>query len=124
MNQLEKDLIASITAPRRKFTMSKWHTREDEAVTATCRTACCLAGHIEAIRPKVAKALLPQFREADGEYINHRGLAAAIYEQETGKPCRLDFQGANTNQRISDISREEAVAHVKGKNPTWPLLNV
>jgi hypothetical protein len=123
MNQLERDLIASITAPRRKFDMSKWHTKETKAVTATCGTACCLAGHIEAIRPKVTKQLLRRFLYEDGEYINHAGLAAAIYAQETGKPCRLDFCGSTVPKRMSEISREEAVAHIKGKNPDWPLLD-
>jgi hypothetical protein len=125
MNQLEKDLIASINAPRRKFDMSKWHTKEEEAGrVATCGTACCLAGHIEAIRPKLAKRLLPAYVHAWGDYIDHAGLARAIYREETGKPCRLDFHGDKSalGKRLDEITREEAVAHIKGKNPAWPLL--
>lgn len=118
MNQLEKDLIESIMKPRRKFDMSKWHTKESEPVLATCGTACCMAGHIEAIRPKIAKRLLPSF--VRGDFTDHAGLAAAIYRQETGKPCRLDFVAVKTSKYFREITREDAVAHIKGKNPDWP----
>lgn len=126
---LINDLIASITAEGHTFDMSAWTTDEDEATgPATCETASCLAGHLEAIRPALAAQLAECFEaeEYDGTptgRVDHAELAVAIWKRETGEAsCPLDFLGHNTPRSLERLTVEDAVAHVRGENPEWPLL--
>lgn len=119
--ELKKDLIASIMNERRKFDMSRW-TKDGNR--ATCGTALCMAGHLEAIRPKVAKAILVEHPEWGGDEwrgLEHELLANAIWEKETGEKCRLDFVKENTSTDIEELTREDAVKHINGRHRSWPL---
>lgn len=129
-DRLHADLIASIEAEDRTFNMAYWVDVDVDGPfydpnepPATCDTASCMAGHIEALRPELAAELAPQFRNRWG--LDHRRLAQTIYELETGEPCRLDFLGLNTSlaRRLGEITRAEAIAHIRGEHDEWPLLN-
>lgn len=128
--KLHQDLIDSIDAEDRFFNMAYWVTPHIEdpfaydpnEPVATCDTASCIAGHLEAIRPELAAELAPSFRNRFG--LNHERLAVAIYERETGEACRLDFRARNhTEKNLHEVTREDAIAHVRGEHPNWPLLS-
>lgn len=129
-DRLHADLIASIEAEDRYFNMAYWVTdhaadpfcHDPNEPPATCDTASCLAGHIEAVRPELAAELAPRFRARWG--LDHQRLAQTIYELETGEPCPLDFLGRNRldDVELDQISREDAVLHVRGEHDEWPLL--
>lgn len=113
------DLIASIKNEQRTFDMSRWTVSGFAiGVPATCGTACCIAGHIEAIRPELAARMVPE----DHVRVDHASLANAIYEHETGEECNLDFCGYNTDTELQDLTREDAVLHILNENPEWPQL--
>ena len=125
-SKLKADLIASIAAPRRKFDMTVFMVEDGKAGdgtaarAATCGTARCMAGHLEAIRPKLAKKLLPAYTE--WFTVDHAELARAIWEYETGEKCLLDFMGNEFPGDLGDITVEQAVAHIKGRSKKWPQL--
>ena len=124
---LIRDLVESIRAEDRVFQMEFWTTTDrDEPFgsahgdPATCDTASCIAGHLEAIRPVLAAELAYRYRFPDGE-ICHADLARAIYRAETGEAsCPFDFIGYQSSKSLEEITREDAVAHVLGTNPEWP----
>ena len=142
LEALKRDLIASIQNEKRTFNMGFFtkggsyftdyasSTGDYVAKPASCGTASCIAGHIEAIRPKVVKKLIKE----NGPYYEHEDLASAVWEAETGQECRLDFFGqsyqgpARLNEEygcyveLEDITREEAIAHIRGRSKRWPLL--
>jgi hypothetical protein len=131
---LIRDVIASIEAEERTFQMEYWVTtdarddlpigdrpdRSDEA-PASCETASCIAGHLEAVRPELAASLAPRFRGRFG--LEHAKLAAAIYQAETGEECTIDFWGEQAPKALDRITREDAIAHVRGEHRDWPLLD-
>jgi hypothetical protein len=128
---LIRDVIASIEAEERTFQMEYWVTpdaRDDlpigdpsEEAPATCDTASCIAGHLEAVRPELAASLAPRFRGRYG--LEHDELAAAIYQAETGEVCPFDFWGNQAPKQLEHITREDAIAHVRGEHEQWPLLD-
>jgi hypothetical protein len=132
----QQELIDAILNEDNKFDMGEFKSGS-LLTTATCNTARCMAGHIEALRPKRAKELAKELglRTNDGMCSSiHSDIAGTIWKEETGQECRLDFFG---NERhgdmkyareggvrfLDDMTREETVAHIQGKNPEWPLLN-
>lgn len=128
-------LCASIENERRVFNMSEFTVGSDESCTpperATCNTASCIAGHIEAVFHQTARALEKDYTDSAGD-IHHDRFAAAIWERVTGKPCRFDFFGVERDKSgfhferwpcLADITREDAIQHIKGKHPLWPLAN-
>jgi hypothetical protein len=130
---LIRDVIASIEAEERTFQMEYWVTTDasvdpygprpdrSEEAPATCDTASCIAGHLEAVRPELAAALAPRFRGRYG--LEHAELAAAIYQAETGEACRFDFWGTSAPKQLESITREDAIAHIRGEHRDWPLLD-
>lgn len=124
LHPFDKEIIASIQNEKRTFQMERFVTGNQGADVATCKTACCMAGHIEALRRPLAKRLAKQggkFGEL-GDYLCHDDIAAEIYRRETGKECPLDFMGSRTMADLDDLTREDAVNHIKGVNLDWPLL--
>lgn len=128
VKQFKEELIASIQNENRHFDMGTWTT--DNTKVATCGTACCMAGHIEALRPKLAKKLAPKFTDTELGYIDHEQLAEEIWAEETGYECRLDFcalhhpsdQGYDSQTGwMKAITRKEAIAHIRGSK-RWPQL--
>ncbi len=123
VKQFKEELIASIQNEKRHFDMASFTTMDydyEATYPANCKTASCMAGHIEALRPRLAKKLSKEIFP-EGE-IQHDWLAAEIWKQETGQKCRLDFFARNAEPTIFQITREEAVAHIKGRSKKWPLL--
>lgn len=130
---LIRDVIASIEAEERTFQMEYWVTTDasvdpyglrpdrSEEAPATCDTASCIAGHLEAVRPGLAARLAPAFRSRFG--LDHAGLARAIYTAETGEACPIDFWGNEAPKSLESITREDAIAHVRGEHEEWPLLD-
>lgn len=132
MNKFDRELVARIANERTKFLMSRF-VKDSSAVNSvpTCGTARCMAGHIVALRPKLAKALVALHPEKYGHKAdNQRGfsspglkfdnLASAIYQIETGKTCKLDFWGKNCSTNLDLVSKSEAIAHIKGTSAKWP----
>src|SRR5690606_2293203 len=126
-SKLKKELIQAIQNEDNYFDMSTWKNKRSKsaATPATCRTASCMAGHIEALRPKLAKKLAPMCTDQVYRVLNHEHLAVTIWEIETGQECRLDFHGLAYFGvcGLDEISRKEAIAHIKGRNRKWPLLS-
>lgn len=138
LHAFDKEIIASITNEKLYFDMCKFTTspltrvlegeHEGEWVEPlpTCATASCMAGHINARRRPLAKRLAnkPEFRTGyNKEDIDHAAVAREIYKRETGKVCRLDFLGLeSTRLNLFELTRADAVAHIKGVHPTWPLF--
>lgn len=124
-SEFKKELIDSILNEQRKFDMCDWKAG-DLAKVATCKTALCMAGHIEALRPRLAKKLAADFTYPlgynDEVEIDHELLAEAIWKQETGEQCRLDFTGRNNSTYLEELTRKDAVAHIRGRSKKWPLL--
>ncbi len=95
---------------------------------ASCRTASCMAGHVEALRPQLTKKLLPDYQFCGGA-VDHEKLARAIWKEETGKECTLDFLADNHPKEAKEdfesyaesVTRKEAVAHIRGSK-RWPQL--
>ena len=120
---LKDELIAAIQNEDNRFDMSRFTTNDRRA---TCKTACCMAGHIEALRPELAKKFLLEHSDLHLQghsSIDHEGLAAAIWEHEMGEKCRLDFFAYKFKGEayLEDITRKQAIAHIKGKSRNWPL---
>lgn len=129
--EFKKELIASIQNERRAFDMGRFTKSGDPERPATCGTACCIAGHIEALRPQLAKKLAPKcVSSAWG--IDHENLAASIWKEVTGQECRFDFYGhefvidhdqwGQVTKDLDGITRKEAIAHINGRSKRWPLL--
>lgn len=134
-SNLKQELIEAIQNEELHFGMRQWkigrHNRY--ATPATCNTASCMAGHIEALRPELAKKLAPKhtstyvLAHTDHKDLDHEALAQEIWELETDTKCRLDFCGLNYDNTYGDsdldqITRKEAIAHIKGRSKKWPLL--
>lgn len=124
-NTLEADLIAAIRDERRTFRMELYHRGDEETQAASCETACCMAGHIEALRPELAARFLSQCMAPVGflPELNHKKLARKIWKHETGEVCLLDFTGRNTNLDLEEISRDYAIEHILGENDDWEQLD-
>lgn len=124
LHAFDKELIASIENERKNFEMSRWLTLgADQAnAVASCKTASCMAGHIESLRRPLAKRLAskPEFKYGSG--IDHTTIAREIYQRETGKICTLDFHAEKTLADIVELTRQDAIDHIKGKNPEWEQL--
>jgi hypothetical protein len=129
---LIRDLVNSIAAEDRTFQMDYWVTTDRDGLNgpltsryeeapASCETASCIAGHLEAVRPELALELVDQFRSRYG--VEHAHLAAAIYQAETGEACPFDFWGHLSSKDLEHITREDAVAHIRGEHDEWPLLD-
>jgi hypothetical protein len=117
LHPFDHEIIASIQNEARFFDMSQWVTGR-HAIAATCDTASCIAGHIESLRPEMAKQLIEE------DFEQHSTAAAEIYFHATGRLCRLDFLAFNHSAGdLKDITREEAVQHIMGIHPTWPQLD-
>lgn len=131
-DQLHADLVEAIRNEANAFDMRYYTTtqrdfqpaiaRVPEAV-ATCDTALCMAGHLEAVRPELAAELAPNYSYAGG-HVSHSQLASAIYERVTGERCPLDFYGINTTKDLDNLTREDAVLHILGEHDAWPLHDV
>ena|SRR5690349_7692135 len=119
--EFHRRLIESISNERRTFNMTLWVRGVNQNKLATCGTASCMAGHIEALEQKLAKQLTPEFMDYSG-CIDHANLARAIYKKVTGEPCLLDFYAFNTNIDVfrDDLSRGHAIKHIRGTNKSWP----
>lgn len=136
-SKLEQDLINAIENEQNHFNMASWSTDPDACEAhrlITCDTANCMAGHIVALRPKLAIKLAPAHTVAYGSpagkfHIRYDRLAAAIWKKETGEDCRLDFFAGKANEyemdleSIEDLTREDAVKHIRGEHPHWPLFS-
>lgn len=131
MNKFDRELVARIANERTTFKMDRFVKHGTGYSVATCGTARCMAGHIVAMRPKLAKALVALHPEKYGPNAdNQRGyisiglkfdnLASAIYQVETGKPCKLDFWGDNCPTSLDLVSKSQAIAHIKGTSDNWP----
>lgn len=128
-DRLHADLIAAIRNEANAFDM-RWYTtihRDRPGArrildVATCDTALCMAGHLEAIRPELTAELAPRYtHDLD---VSHAMLASAIYERATGERCPLDFYGDNTTKDLRELTREDAVLHILGEHDAWPLRSV
>ena len=127
MNQIEakRKLAASIRNERRTYDQCRFTTEIGDKYTqpATCGTAACIAGHIEAIFPRVTQRLAPSY-SFELEQGLHGALARAVWREVTGKPCRFDFSAGPDREEGGSYrspTREEAVAHIYGRNKSWPL---
>lgn len=120
--EAKRKLAASIRNERRNYDQEQFVIGGNGCSLATCGTAACIAGHIEACWPQVARRLAQEERfhpscRCCRDRIYHDDLAAAIWQEVTGKPCRFDF-GIGPHE---NVTREEAVAHIYGRNKQWPL---
>jgi hypothetical protein len=128
LHPFEKELIASIENEKRTFHMKEFVVGGNEqdfgetVQVASCKTASCMAGHIEALRRPLAKRLAAkeEFQHGNGDP-SHSLIAEEIYRRETGRDCPLDFFGDLSAKGFDELTRDEAVAHIKGINPEWPL---
>jgi hypothetical protein len=131
---LKDELIAAIANEANRFDMSMWLLAPtfDYTATATCGTASCMAGHIEALRPELATQLAPKCMYGHAHAIlDHEKLAREIWRREMGEECRLDFlgnectgiEGDDYTQALEEITREEAIAHIQGVCAHWPQLD-
>jgi hypothetical protein len=127
--EAKRKLAASIQNERRTYNQNYW-TTGDANKLPKCGTASCLAGHIEALWPRVAKRLAPLYTETrKSEFtghtyhtIMHAKLAAAVWKEVTGAECRFDFDLSNmTYAGFEPTDRDAAVAHIWGRNRKWPL---
>ena len=128
--QAKRKLARSIRNERRNYDQKRYVVSGvPQNVPATCGTACCIAGHIEACWPGTARRLM-----AENDYgtdcgciecsrnprIDHAQLARDIWQAVTGKPCRFDFSSGPGFAP----DREDAVAHIYGRHKEWPLEGV
>lgn len=126
--RLIADLIASIQNESRHFGMDRFRTLCPTASKqylagkpATCGTASCMAGHLQAIRQPLAKRIIAEqwaFSPPPDET-----LADLIWERETGEPCPLDFLALGIDKEMSKVTRADAIAHIRGRSKRWPLRN-
>lgn len=126
--QAKRKLARSIRNERRNYDQTRFvadGARKD--VPATCGTACCIAGHIEACWPGTARRLLAKNNYrldcscddcSRNPRIDHTVLAGDIWQAVTGKPCRFDF---SAGPEFAPPTREEAVAHIYGRHKEWKL---
>lgn len=120
LKAFREELIASILDEKRQFNMARYKSGTTPEA-ATCKTACCMIGHIQAIRQRRANQLLKAGFSTEI-------VAEMIWEEETGAECRLDFYATKYNGKNPEIwngygqSRKEAVAHIRGRSKIWPLL--
>ncbi len=134
--KVHQKIIDSISNEKRHFDMSRWvlPTKDDEYCQsrASCKTASCMAGHLEAAYPRQTAKLLSNDVHVDGvgnytyrsgKIHNHEQLAQDLYKELTGEECPLDFLADPIGKEIDDITRAEAIAHLKGTSRKWPLLN-
>lgn len=125
--EAKEKVIKSILNENRTFDMRTWTTMnldEEYAKVATCATASCLAGHIEACWPTVAKRIAKGMLDGGG-FVDHSVVADKVWKEVTGKKCRFDFFAdtyEGEGSEMADITREEAVEHIKGRSKTWPLI--
>jgi hypothetical protein len=131
-NRLVRDLVASIENETNPFDMSAFVELPDDELDeygepldgpspprVTCGTASCIAGHLWAVRPGLAR----RYATAAGDAWTYEGVAADIWRHETGEAfCPLDFFGQRNPVYLSHITREQAIAHVRGVSETWPQL--
>jgi hypothetical protein len=120
---LKDELIEAIRNEQNFFGMGQWvrGPLESQGNVASCHTASCMAGHIEALRPELARSLLRRFHYASMDYgLDHSGLASHIWHIEMGEACPLDFCGYNNDMDLEDITRADAIAHIQGLNKSWP----
>lgn len=115
LNAFDHEIIASIMDEDMYFDMSRF-TTGNEALPATCDTASCMAGHIVALRPALTNKII-----GVRTCWLHGGLASDVYFRETGQECQFDFYASNTEKGFTQITREDAVLHIKGEHPEWPL---
>jgi hypothetical protein len=129
--KVHQKIINSISNEKRHFDMSHWilPSQDDEycQARASCKTASCMAGHLEAAYPRQAAKLLAENRvgkyaDDNGRIHSHEHLAIDLYEHLTGEKCPLDFLADRIGKETEDITRKEAVAHLKGTSRKWPLL--
>jgi hypothetical protein len=117
--EAKRRLADSIRNEKREYNQCMWKLG-DQNELATCGTACCIAGHIEAIFRPQAKRLVGSHTDNTG-YVDHVTLARDIWKTVTGKTCRFDF---SIPDLPGPIGREEAVAHIYGRlSEDWPLLD-
>lgn len=117
---LKDELIEALKNEETFFNMEQWvKIGVDQTVPATCQTASCMAGHIEALRPALAKALAPSCLYRDYG-VDHALLARKIWETEMKKPCELDFYGYNTELGLEHLTRLDAIDHINGEHDEWP----
>ena len=110
-NRLVRDLVASIKDEGNLFDMS--------AFVGTWGTASCIAGHLWAVRPGLAR----RYAASAGDFWSYDDVAADIWRHETGEAfCPLDFFGQRNKKNLSRITREEAIDHVRGVSKSWPQL--
>jgi len=125
LHRFDRELIDSIADENHYFSMSEFSTGVVGLRPATCDTASCMAGHIQALRPERAAAL---FKEILGIPLGvasiHTKVARVIYREETGKPCLLDFYGDRHPRPLGQQSRQEAIDHIKGIHSEWPQLEI
>lgn len=125
------------------FSMRHWTTEAEKDIEqphlpGSCGTGpSCIAGFIEAADRKRAKELF----ESGGDYSttvyrdgvpqevpNHGVIAAQIWQERTGLPCRLDFHELARHNKYTKTGRErkatarEAVDHILNVNPDWPQV--
>lgn len=131
--EVHAKLIASISKESRRFDMSRWvftggeYIEEEHRKPATCKTAACMAGHLEAIYPKQAKALVTSGDVTwSNGVVRHELLAPLLYEKVTGEKCPLNFTAdvAEFGKDLEQITRAEAIAHIRGNSKKWPLLEI
>ncbi len=117
LNTVDKALIAAIHDESVYFNMANF-CRANQDLPATCETASCMAGHIEALYPEVTAEIVRR----RGYMPGHNILASAVYEEVTGEICRLDFFGYyHPGVDLGPISRDEAILHIAGISENWPL---
>jgi hypothetical protein len=131
-NRLIRDLVSSIEDEANPFDMSAFvDLPDDEELNeygepldpspprVTCGTASCIAGHLWAVRPGLAR----RYAASAGDFWSYDGVADDIWRHETGEAfCPLDFFGLRNKKNLSLITREEAIDHVRGVSETWPQL--
>jgi hypothetical protein len=125
---LKDELIAAIRNEQNMFYMGQWgHGLKDEMQLVTCDTASCMGGHIEALRPELAKQLAKKHTNKFFDEVRHGDLAAEIWHIEMGEECTLDFFGRNFEIRtcsdMEAITRDDAIRHIEDKHEDWPRLS-
>lgn len=114
-------LVASIENEQRYFDMSNFTKERGDGSRANCKTASCIAGHIEAVFPNTTRAIASHLGYDDSDVV-HQALAAAVWERVTGQPCRFDFFARRNRKSLFEITQKEAISHIKGTSRSWPLL--
>lgn len=120
--ELHSKLIARITAEDACFDM---RTFTSDRELATCDTARCMAGHLEALYPELAKEVAATFRDESFFQLSlpHALIARHVYERVTGVECLLDFYASNTELALDQLTADMSVDHINGQSGRWPLLS-